>query len=195
MIKAQFWMTVFPLTLCLLAAPAVAQTLPVGELSAPNPQAGLRSSVSVFGGGFVYDYASDDLFPLVGAAVDHSLSRFLRAELRVGYAHVRPDPFIHVGASATPLMFADVGAQLQLPLAYVQPYVGTSVGLLARGGSGEVVNRFVRPSLSGALGMRVPLPGRAGLRGEVLRFRWDEHPGDGQPARDLEMTAGVYWRF
>lgn len=184
------------LVLSLSPLQAAAQASIVPEMSAPEEQSPhFDNPVSLFGGGFMYDFRYDDFFPMIGVAADQSFLRFFIAEARLGYAGVEPDPYIYTDASSTPIATADVGLHLQLPLPYVRPYVATSVGVVARGGNGEVFERFIRPSYSAALGARIDLSDRLALRGEVFRYRLDQHPGADRSALDGETTVGISYRF
>jgi hypothetical protein len=197
--KSRFFYFSFLLALGLLAPEAVAQTPVAMDASTPGePSSDPVHSVSVVGGAFNYDGGSDDYFPLVGIRADRSLSRFIVAEAGLSYAAVASalaafaDETVRTLSPSTPILTADLGVQFQLPLPHVRPYIGASVGAIARGGDDQLAARFVRPSYSAAGGVRVDLFNRLGLRAEI-RVRQDEHPQ--WVATDFEETVGLSWRF
>lgn len=167
----------------LAAAPAAAQTAERG------------ATLSIQGGGLMYDREGDGTFPMGAVRVDWTLSPYLRAEVGGSYARPQTTGFRTVGQNVVEpyeahsnLVTATVGVQAQLPTRIASPYVGIATGLFGRfdpaGG-----DRFFRPTQELMAGVRVPVRGGIGVRGE-LRFRLDQHQ-DGGTANDMEHTLGV----
>src|SRR5687768_2923596 len=111
----------------LAAAPAAAQTAERG------------ATLSLQGGGFMYDREGDGTFPMGAVRVDWTLNRYLRAE--VGGSYVRPETTAYRPIAQnvmepyqahSNLVTATVGVQAQLPTRIASPYVGISTGLFGR---------------------------------------------------------------
>ncbi|HEY0018195.1 MAG TPA: outer membrane beta-barrel protein [Longimicrobium sp.] len=167
----------------LAASPAAAQTAEQG------------ATVTVQGGGFSYSREGGDLIPMGAVRVDWPVSRYLRAE--VGSSYARPGTTMtrpiaqgvqEAYQTHSSLATATVGLQAQLPTRLATPYVGIATGLFGRldpdGG-----DRFIRPTQEVMAGLRVPVRGGIGLRGE-LRYRMDQHQ-DGVTGSNMEHTLGV----
>ena len=174
----------------LAAAPAAASAQAAGD---PAP----RRSVSLMLGGFGSDVAEGSTFGIAAARADWRLSRWLLAEAGLSYARGEVEMARYTGETptfsmeSTGLGTATVGVQAQLPLPYVQPYVGIASGLYLRldrpGG-----HRFLSTTHEFPAGVRVPLTRRLGARAEV-RLRYDEQQGNGQEL-GAEATVGVSLR-
>lgn len=167
----------------LAAAPAAAQTAERG------------ATLTLQGGGLMYDREDDGTFPMGAVRVDWPLSRYVRAEVggsfaRPGTTMTRPiaQNVMEAYEAHSSLATATVGLQAQLPTRIASPYVGIATGLFGRfdpaGG-----DRFIRPTQEVMAGVRVPVRGGIGLRGE-LRYRMDQHQ-DGGSSDDIEHTLGV----
>ncbi|WP_420128607.1 outer membrane beta-barrel protein [Longimicrobium sp.] len=167
----------------LSAAPAAAQTADRG------------ATLTVQGGGLSYDREGDGTFPMGAVRVDWALNRYVRAEVGGSYARPETTGFRTIGQNLTEpfdshsnLMTATVGVQAQLPTRIASPYVGIATGLFSRFDA-EGGDRFFRPTQEVMAGVRVPVRGGIGIRGE-LRYRLDQHQ-DGGTASDMEHTLGV----
>lgn len=167
----------------LATAPAAAQTAERG------------ATLSIQGGGFMYDREDDGTYPMGAVRVDWALSRYLRAEVGGSYARPQTTGYRPIAQNVmeaydthSDLVTATVGVQAQLPTRIASPYVGLATGLFGRfdpaGG-----DRFFRPTQEVMAGVRVPVRGGIGIRGE-LRYRLDQHQ-DGGTANDMEHTLGV----
>ena len=90
----------------------------------------LRNSVTVLGGAFMYDMASDAYLPFVSGSLGRSLSRFVELEGTLSYARLTTTlysltPTITSYNVRTPFLAADARANLMLPLGrFVQ--IGTA---------------------------------------------------------------------
>jgi hypothetical protein len=172
----------------LAAAPAAAQT---GET---------RPTLSIQGGGFMYDREGDANYAMGALRLDWPVSRYVRAEVGGSYSRptttlVREIDVYHTMQAyeaRTNVMTATVGVQAQLPTRLASPYVGVATGLFGRfdpdGG-----DRFISPTQEFLAGVRVPVSQRIGVRGE-LRFRFDQHHNSGTSS-DLEQTVGITVRL
>lgn len=189
---------------------AVAAAVRPAAARAQDPEAGAdpveaRRMLSLLVGGFTYDRAGDRTFPMAAVRADWPLSRFVLAEVGVSLARAEVENVIEAfqtrpGIGHGPAVVEEdsniftgtVGLQAQLPLRYVQPYVGLATGLFGRmdppGGA-----RFVRPTQTFAVGLRIPVTGAFGVRGD-LRYRLDQHQG-GDAASDFEQTIGITWSY
>ena len=180
------------LALAALLAAAPAASAQAGGDPAP------RTSVSLMLGGFGTDVAEGSTFGIAAARADWRLSRWILAEAGVSYARGEVEVARHDAGTATyrmeptGLSTATVGVQAQLPLPYVQPYVGIATGLYMRldvpGG-----HRFLSTTQEFPAGVRVPLTDRLGARGEV-RLRYDQQQFNGQEL-GAETTVGVTLRI
>lgn len=174
----------------LAAAPSVASA----QAADPAP----RRSVTLMLGGFGTDVSEGRTFGIAAARADWRLSRWLLAETGVSYARGEVEMANHGGGTptfsmeTTGLGTATVGVQAQLPLPYVQPYVGIATGLYLRldkpGG-----HRFLSTTHEFPAGVRVPLTGRLGARAEV-RLRYDQQQFSGQEL-GAETTLGLSLRM
>lgn len=170
----------------LAAAPAAAQT------------AG-GATLSVQGGGLMYDREGDGTFPMAAVRVDWALGRYVRAEVGGSYARPSTTAYRPIAQnvlepyeSHSTLTTATVGVQAQLPTRVASPYVGIATGLFGRFDA-EGGDRFFRPTQEVMAGLRVPVARGVGVRGE-LRLRLDQHQ-DGGTANDVEHTLGVTIRL
>ena len=164
----------------------------------------LRNSVTVLGGAFMYDMASDAYLPFVSGSLGRSLSRFVELEGTLSYARLTTTlysltPTITSYNVRTPFLAADARANLTLPLGRFVPYVGASVGAFRRNAIHDSSNGIYGPAVSGsslgaAVGARLLLTPRVGLRGE-FHYRQDSHNGFTSPANDVAESLGLMYRF
>jgi hypothetical protein len=175
----------------LAAAPTVASAQAAGD---PAP----RRSVTLMLGGFGTDVSEGRTFGIAAARADWRLSRWLLAETGLSYARGEVEMANHSGGTptfsmeTTGLGTATVSVQAQLPLPYVQPYIGIATGLYLRldkpGG-----HRFLSTTHEFPAGVRVPLTERLGARAEV-RLRYDQQQFSGQEL-GAETTVGLRLRM
>jgi hypothetical protein len=163
----------------------------------------LQNSVTLFGGAFIDDYGGDALRPFVSAGYERALNRFVELEGRVSYMRTKIllysfNPIQSFQAS-TPFFAADVGANFILPLGRFAPYVGVSTGGFTRRGNFDYAGnhydvRQSGPSLGGAIGARLLLGQRFGIRAE-FHYRGDQPRGADNPANNVEQSLGLIYRF
>jgi hypothetical protein len=149
-------------------------------------------------GGLGTDVSEGRTFGMAAARADWRLSRWLLAETGLSYARGEVEMANHSGGTPTYSMentglgTATVGVQAQLPLPYVQPYIGIATGLYLRldkpGG-----HRFLSTTHEFPAGVRVPLTERLGARAEV-RLRYDQQQFSGQEL-GAETTVGLSLRM
>ena len=175
----------------LAGAPAAASAQAAGG---PAP----RRAVALLLGGLATDVSEGRTFGIAAARADWRLSRWLLAEAGVSWARGEVETADYSGGTPTYSMggtglgTATAGVQAQLPLPYVQPYVGIATGLYLRldkpGG-----HRFLSTTQEFPAGVRVPLTERLGARAEV-RLRYDRQQFEGQEL-GAETTLGFSLRI
>jgi len=178
----------------LAALLAAAPTVASAQAADPAP----RRSVALMLGGFGTDVSEGRTFGIAAARADWRLSRWLLAETGLSYARGEVEMADHSGGTPTYSMettglgTATVGVQAQLPLPYVQPYVGIATGLYLRldkpGG-----HRFLSTTHEFPAGVRIPLNERLAARAEV-RLRYDQQQFSGQEL-GAETTVGLSLRM
>jgi hypothetical protein len=155
-------------------------------------------SVAVMAGGLMYDFEGDQTKLMLSGSADWQITKHLIVELGSTWSRFdisrldhTQNPVVSV-PSTTQLFTGTVGVQGQLQLGRVRPYLGAATGVFVRYDA-EGGDRFIRPSTSFPLGVRIDVLDRFGIRGE-LRARFDEHQS-GASGINLEQTLGVSVRF
>jgi hypothetical protein len=120
--------------------------------------------------------------PLVG--------RWMLADLSLSYASLDEQ----FSSTNTRTGVGEVQLQAQLPSPHVQPYIGLGGGWLhyftnAAGRSATT------PTLSGSLGLRVPVASAFLLRGEMRLRTWESSSNSGFHNNAAEFTAGLGYAF
>jgi hypothetical protein len=169
----------------------VAVALSVAAASASAQYAPSRS-VSLSAGAMSFDVSGTGTAPTFALRMDTELGRrWLVGDLGLGYASIEEQSAI----DRTQLGILEGQLQLQLPGAYLRPYVGAGAGLISyltqAGGRHEVSG-----SLSVGAGLRAPLADRVGLRVDGRLRAWDDRSaGFGFVNSTSELTAGLSVRF
>jgi hypothetical protein len=177
-----------------LAAAALAATPAAAQTGDDRP------TLSIQAGGLMYDREGDDNYPMGAVRVDWPVSKYVRVE--VGGSFARPGTTVvrvidaNQTTQAIPahanMFTTTVGVQAQLPTRFATPYVGMATGLFGRFDT-EDGERFISTTQEFMTGLRVPVTGRVGVRGE-MRFRFDRHQDSGT-ASDVEQTLGITVRL
>jgi hypothetical protein len=84
--------------------------------------------------------------------------------------------------------------QAQLPVAHFRPYIGLGGGWLHYFNN-AVGRRTTTATVSGAVGLRVPVASRTLLRGELRLRGWGSGSGSNFTNSAAEFTAGVGYAF
>lgn len=133
------WGGVVMSVLALAAAPAGAQEIP-------------PPAVVLMAGAFQYDLSGTGTVPFVGLRLDLPMSDYVYAEPSFGYAK-----YTSQGGDTVPHLTTEVQVQGSMPFGRFRPYLGAGAGGFfdlrkQRGGT-----ELVRPTFSGAAGVRVDL--------------------------------------
>jgi hypothetical protein len=187
-----------------LLAALVTLVSPRVSLAQNENDSPLRNSITLLGGGLIYDPGGDGMYPFVSAGVGRALSRFVEVEGVATYARLTTKlysfaPTFTSYDARTPFLAADAAANFLLPLGPFVPYVGVSAGVFRRNATYDTsntvqVSAVKGTSLGAAVGARWLFTPRVGLRGE-FHYRQDSHEGWSSRANDIEQSLGLMYRF
>lgn len=150
-----------------------------------------RHEISIAAGVSQFDASGTGTAPLVAARVSGQLvSTWLLGDLSLSYAPL--DEQFSTQSTRTGVFEGQL--QAQFPLTRLQPYIGIGGGWLhyftndaGRGGTA--------PTISGAVGLRVPLSSALLFRGEMRLRTWDSGQNSGFHNSAAEFTAGLGFAF
>jgi hypothetical protein len=192
------------LVLSLVASTLAIAATPRVSLAQYQTASPFRNSITVLGGGLIYDPGGDGMYPFVSAGIGHELSRFVELEGVLTYARLTTKfyslaPTITTYNARTPFLAADAAANFLLPLGPFVPYVGISAGVFRRGSTYDTSNTVQIPAVKGtslgaAVGARWLFTPRLGLRGE-LHYRGDSHEGNSHRSNDIAQSLGLIYHF
>lgn len=182
-----------------VASQALAQSASEPTAAAINPPTSasplFAQSVTAMGGQFFYDRGGDLPYPLATVRYTRPFGRFLLGETALGYAHVKSGALKWDGLEyreiATPLLLADVGLLVQLPLGPVAPFAGITGSLFRRAGS-EAVDPIMGVGAGAAGGLRVRVGRSVFLRAEVHVRSDYQRDGD---LLNASQTVGFGYSF
>jgi len=172
---------------------------PVVELRSTDERT-VSYTVSLLAGQFIYNRGGDQPYPYASLRVSRGITRFLEAELGVGYSRLATELYrfgatIETYQAYAPFMLADVALNAKLPLGRFIPYLGVSGGLFRVGESREYDGFSGNgSSIGGAAGAKFMFGQRIGMRGE-FRIRGDKHDGSTNRSIDAEQVIGVLYHF
>jgi hypothetical protein len=188
----------------LVAASFAIAVTPRVSLAQYENDSPFRNSISVLGGGLIYDRGGDGMYPFISANLGRSMSRFVEVEGVLTYARLTTKlytlaPTVRSYDARTPFLAADAAANFLLPLGPFVPYVGLSAGVFRRNATYDTSNTVQIPvvrgtSLGAAVGARWLFTPRVGLRGE-LHYRGDRYQGSTDRSHDIEQSLGLMYRF
>lgn len=168
-----------------------------GERRVPRRPAPLRTTATLLGGGFVYEFnANNEMARYIGVAIARSVTRYFESELRGGYASTATesvDPAtLRVYRSSTPLVTGDLALRAQLPVWRLTPYVGALAGVVSLRPQVPGAKPITRPATGAIGGLKLALTRRVGMRGEGI-VRRDNFPGHAAIdfAWQLGLTLGL----
>jgi hypothetical protein len=155
-------------------------------------------SIAVMAGGLIYDFEGDQTKLMLAGSADWQITKHIIVELGSTWSRFditrldhTQNPVVSV-PSTTQLFTGTVGVQGQVRLGRVRPYIGAATGVFVRYDA-EGGDRFIRPTTSFPLGVRIDVHDRFGIRAE-LRARFDEHQS-GASGTNVEQTLGVTLGF
>jgi hypothetical protein len=143
-------------------------------------------AVAVMLGVAQYDLSGTGTEGFVALRVDLPMSDYLYAEPNFGYMSYRSQ-----GGDVVRHLTAEVQLQGSFPFGRWRPYLGGGAGGFFDLRKQRAGAELVRPTVSGAGGVRVALPADLGARGE-LRVRGIGKSFSGTAA---EWSAGLSWSF
>jgi hypothetical protein len=164
------------------ASPTQAQN--PDSLKAPTDNGNVKT-ISVVAGAALFDLAGTGTTPIVGLRADAEFTRWFVGE--VGVTAIRPDEQFRRHAT---YLFPEFQLQLQVPLRLVHPYLGVGAGLASEPAS--PVQSGTAPTINGAAGVRVLVPGSSATVRAELRVRGI---GVGLTGAMADWTIGLGHRF
>jgi hypothetical protein len=150
-----------------------------------------RHEISLGGGISQFDASGTGTAPVGVLRISAPLvGNWILADLGFLYASMEEQ----LSAVNTRVGIAEGQVQLQIPMRAVRPYVGLGGGWLHYfnndAGSAATVT-----TVSGSLGLRVPVSRKVLFRGELRLRAWESRGGGGYNNSAAEITAGLGFAF